>query len=142
MARGLGRTLRTERCGETSPFPVGAAMRTFVLVPTASDYRSISSRLTVIRGQVASLLRPVVARIEPRPFDSGVDLARTVDTTMAVTSANVTALAAEIQRQIDEATRRAAVCDGYALAVREYHRSDDPGRPYPQRPATWADHGW
>ncbi len=96
----------------------------------------------MIRGRVASLLRPIAATIEPRPFETGVDLARTVDTTIAVTSANVAALTAEIQRQIDEATRRAAVCDGYAFAVREYHRSDDPGRSYPQRPATWADHGW
>ena len=98
--------------------------------------------MTVIRGEVASLLRPIAARIDPRPFEAGVDLARTVDTTIAVTSANVAALAAEIQQQIDEATRRAMICDGYARALSEYHRSDDPRRPYPQRPASWADHGW
>ena len=112
-------------------------------MPTAREYRSIATRLEISRDQVLGLLRPIAASIHDSPFDgAGGRLERTVDTTLAVSSANVTETVAELQRQIAEARRRAAVCERYAAAVRSYRRSSDPLTPFPRRPANWAEHGW
>ena len=87
-------------------------------------------------------MQPVLASLEPSPFEGdGGQLRRTVAATLAVSAANVAEIASELQRQIDEALRRAQVCERYTAAVRRYRRSTDPDRSFPVRPAPWADHG-
>lgn len=89
-----------------------------------------------------TVLQPVAAAMEPSPFEHGGEkLERSVAATLAISSANVAGALTELQVQIDEAIRRAQVCDAYTAAVRKYRRSDDPDRRYPARPAEWADHG-
>lgn len=88
------------------------------------------------------VLQPVAAAMDPSPFEQGGgQLERSVTATLAISSANVAGALAELQVQIDEAVRRAQVCDAYTAAVRSYRRSNDPDRRYPSRPAEWGDHG-
>ena len=116
--------------------------RTLLRVPTANDYRSIARQLAGARDLVLSLLRPIAIFAETSPLrGGGGHLERTVDTTIAVANSNIAEIAAELRRQIDEATRRVAVCERYAAAVREYRRLDDRAKTFPRRPASWADHG-
>ena len=111
-------------------------------MPTANDYRRVAVRLRSARDNTATLLQPVLAAMERSPFErGGGNLQRAVGATIAVSIANVAEILTELQLQIDEAVRRAQVCDGYARAVRSYWHSDDPDRRYPPRPAAWADHG-
>ena len=112
-------------------------------VPTAHQYRTIAAQLEHVRGSVLSLLRPVVVASDTSAFGgNGGRLEHTVNTTIAVTATNVVEIATELQRQVDEALRRASVCDRYANAVREYRRLGDLSIQFPRRPASWADHGW
>jgi hypothetical protein len=122
------------------------------LVPTAGEYRTIASRLESAGETVLSLRRciteSITESIEASPLTGGGEsgsvgrLQRTVLTALAVTSANLTEIAAELDRQIAEARRRASVCDRYAEAVLRYHRCHDLRTTFPPRPASWADHGW
>ena len=112
-------------------------------VPTAHQYRTTAVQLERVRGSVLSLLRPIVAASDTSAFGgSGGRLEQAVNTTIAVTAMNVVEIAAELQRQVDEALRRASVCERYATAVREYRRLGDLSTRFPRRPASWADHGW
>jgi hypothetical protein len=111
-------------------------------VPTANEYRVIKARLQRSLATVTTLLRPVVLTPETTPFDEpGGELERTVDTALTVTGHNLAEIAAELKIQIDEAVRRAAVCERYSAAVSEYRRSNDPAKRFPVRPASWAEHG-
>lgn len=65
---------------------------------------------------------------------------RAVATAVDVASANVSLAATQLQDQIDEAHRRADVCDAYSRAVRAYARSDAVGRRWPARPASWVEY--
>lgn len=128
-------------------------------MPTAAVYRTIASRLDSCRDSVSVLLRSLSVGREASPFAAGGDrggdrggdgdgrasaglLERTVTTTLEVTSANLTEITAELDRQIVEARHRAVVCDRYTEAVRLHLASTDPLSTFPQRPASWADHGW
>ncbi|HSH10946.1 MAG TPA: hypothetical protein VLA10_04100 [Ilumatobacter sp.] len=135
-------------------------------MPTAAVYRTIASRLDSCRDSVSVLLRSLSVAGEASPFAAGGDrggdrgggrgggdrdgdgrasaglLERTVTTTLEVTTANLTEIAAELDRQIIEARHRAVVCDRYTEAVRLHLASTDPRSTFPQRPASWADHGW
>jgi hypothetical protein len=111
-------------------------------VPTSSQYRTIAARLQVHRDTTAVLLQPIRATAEDAPFGGGGGrLERTVHATIAAVAGTVVQVVAELQVQIDEANRRAAWCDWYDAAVRDYYRSPDPNRVYPRPPASWVDHG-
>jgi len=111
-------------------------------VPTASQYRTIAAQLVDVRESTSLLGRVILDQADLTPFDTGGDgIERTVRTAMAATVVNLERAGAELQVQIDEARRRAAVCEWYSSAVHHYHRSDDPDRVYPTRPASWAEHG-
>ena len=111
-------------------------------MPTANDYRRVAVRLRIARAATTTLLQPVLAAMERSPFEQGGgNLQRAVGATIAVSTANAADILTELQVQIDEAVRRAQVCDGYAAAVRSYWHSDDPDRRFPPRPAAWVDHG-
>jgi hypothetical protein len=112
-------------------------------VPTAYQYRIIAGQLEHVRGSVLSLLHPIVVASSASTFDgAGGRLEQTVNTTIAVTASNVVEIATELQHQVDEALRRASVCERYATAVREFRRLGDLSQQFPRRPASWADHGW
>lgn len=108
-------------------------------VPTGSDYRSTASRLTTVRDDLAALLRPVIAAAEGVVLGGPHRVA--VTTTVDVSTVNVLTALRRLQEQIDEATRRAGVCDRYTAQLRAYRASDDPSARPPTRPASWADAG-
>ena len=105
---------------------------------TASEYRRAASVLTGTREMLARITRPLDASA------NGVVLAgpaRTpIMTAIDVTAANVASALAQLQAEIDEARRRAAVCDAYSRAVRDHLRSNDPDARWPRRSAGWVEY--
>lgn len=108
-------------------------------MPTAAEYRSIASGLGSARDDLAGSLRPVAdgatAEVLAGPERIPLELA------VEVSARNLSTVLAGLQVQIDEAHRRAGVCDGYAAAMRRYRQSDDPNAAPPPRPAWWVSDG-
>jgi hypothetical protein len=128
--------------GECSPFATSTTLRTLLGMPTADRYRWIAARLETDLGSVIALLRPIAVTFDPSPFDGGGgQLERTVNTTLAVAESNVVEVATELRHQIDEANRRAEICERYSAAVRDFRRLNDPSKTIPRPPASWADVG-
>lgn len=110
-----------------------------VRVPTATEFHAAATSLSAVRDGLAGVLGPVSSAASDLRLDA--PLRSTVEAAFAVSSSNVLAGITALQSQIDEALRRAAVCDEYSRAIRAFDRSNDPNGRHPSRPAWWVEHG-
>lgn len=115
-------------------------MDTVAFVPTETQYRTYAQSLTTARDAVVDLMRPISDQMAIPPFNGGRG-EQTLYTTLNVTSANVTAVLAELDAQIHEANRRASICEGYTQALSAHYRNPE-ANDSPRRPAAWVDFGW
>ena len=90
-----------------------------------------------MRDRLAGLLRHVNAR----SIGLSGPARRATTTAFDVAHANVRAAVAELDAQVWEAHRRAAVCAAYTAAVNAYFRLEDPQSQRPPRRASWVTYG-
>lgn len=106
---------------------------------TAREFRAAAAALAQVRDELGVLAQPVA--VSAGDVVHGGPLERLLASAVEQSAHDVRTAIHQLELDVDEAHRRASVCDDYSRAVRDATRRPDAERRWPARPADWVEYG-